>query len=106
MYLIPRYIQLDGLDTFVLDGFEEDINIDSGAISHILENLSQLTTLRIRNMNKIEKESLENLIETTCDLIRVSPPKLIILDLSGIGGTTEQGVMLLEAMHDTQMLIK
>ena len=74
MYLLPRFIQEDGLSEFVLDGLKEGLVLDLSEMRHLFEDNSELTKLSIRNTSKIDPESLGQLITMVCDLIRSRPP--------------------------------
>ena len=74
MYLIPQFIQEDGLSEFVLDGLKESLVLDLGEMRHLFEDNSELTKLSIKNTSKIDPESLRQLITMVCDLIRSRPP--------------------------------
>ena len=106
MYLIPQFIQEDGLSEFVLDGLKEGLVLDLGEMRHLFEDNRELRKLGIRNTNKIDPESLAQLITMISDLIRSQPPQLTELDLEGIGGSAEQGCQLMEALLDSQLQVK
>ena len=74
MYLLPRFIQEDGLSEFVLDGLKKGLVLDLGEMRHLFEDKSELTKLSIRNTSEIDPESLGQLITLLCDLIRSRPP--------------------------------
>ena len=106
MYLLPRFISDSGLAEFVLDGLSKDAVIDMGAMAHILEEPHELRKLGIRNINEINAESHGELITTIRDLIQSEPTKLEELDFCAIGGSTEQGGQVLDAIHDSEMQVK
>ena len=74
MYLLPRFIQEDGLSELVLDGLKEGLVLDLSEMRPLFEDNSALTKLSIKNTSKIDPESLGRLITMVCDLIRSRPP--------------------------------
>ena len=74
MYLLPQFIQFDGLSEFVLDGLKAGLVLDLGGMRHLFEDNSELRKLSIKNTSKIDPESLVLLITMICDLIRSQPP--------------------------------
>ena len=106
MFLLPRFIQDDGLTEFVLDGLKEGLVLDLSEMRHLFEDNSELIKLSIKNTNKIDPESLGQLITMICDLIRSKPPQLTDLDFEGIGGSAEQGHQILEALYDSELQVK
>ena len=45
MYLLPQFIQDDGLSEFVLDGLKEGLVLDLGEMRHLFEDNTELTKL-------------------------------------------------------------
>ena len=89
--MLSRFISSEGLSEFVLDGLEDDVVVDLGAMRLILAALSELRKLSIRNTNQIDAKPLGELVTLISDLIKSEPPKLEELDFSGLGGSAEQG---------------
>ena len=91
LYFFPRFINSYGLTEFVIDGVRSGIEVDSGAIRHILEQTNELTKLSLRNTENIYTESIGNLIDIVSDLIKSMPPRLRELEFARVGGSTKQG---------------
>ena len=91
LYFFPRFINSYGLAEFVIDGVRSGIEVDSGAIRHILEQTNELTKLSLRNTENIYTESIGNLIDIVSDLIKSMPPRLRELEFARVGGSTKQG---------------
>ena len=106
MYLLPRFTQEDGLSEFVLDGLKEGLVLDLGEMRHLFEDNSGLTKLSVKNTNKIDPESLGQLITMICDLIRSKPAQLTDLDFENIGGSAEQGCQIMEALLDSELQLR
>ena len=104
--MIPQFIGVNGLLEFVLNGLQKNSAIDLSAIKFILEETHEMRKLSIKNVNQILPESLDELISISGDLIRSHLPKLIELDLGGIGGDAEQGTYLLDAIYGAEMQLK
>ena len=62
MYMLSRFISARGLFEFVLDGLEDDIVIDVGAIRGILEASNELRKLSVRNTNWTQSEDYLSLL--------------------------------------------
>ena len=104
--MLFRFISGNGLYKFSLDGLKEGVALDIGAIRQMLEKTGKLTKLSIRNANNIDAQSHGELITMISDLIQSEPPKLEELDFCGIGGPTEQGSQVLQAIYDSEMQFK
>ena len=57
-------------------------------------------------MNGIKSSSLAELIDIVTSIIMAGPQKLTELDLRGIGGSREQGELLLDALIQTPLQLK
>ena len=57
-------------------------------------------------MSGIKPSSLADLIDLVTSLIMVGPQKLTELDLRGIGGSREQGELMLDALIQTPLQLK
>ena len=91
----------NGLSELVVDGVKAGMEIESGALRHILEQTNELTKLSIRNTESIDAESIDNLINIVSELIHSVPPRLRELDFVSIGGSAEQGEQILMALCDS-----
>ena len=58
----------------MLDGLKRGLVLDLSEMRHLFEDNSELTKLSVKNTNKIDPESLGQLITMICDLIRSQPP--------------------------------
>ena len=101
--MLSQYIGDHGLAEFVIDGLKRGIHVDVGAMRDILEETHELRKLSLRNANEIKSESLGDLITMIRDLIQSQPPRLAEIDFGGIGGSTEQGIKLLDAIYESGM---
>ena len=81
------------------------MEIDSGAMRHILDQTNELEKLSIRNTSSIDTESIGNLINIISDLIKSMPPRLKELDLTRIEGSASHGEQILEALYNSQLQI-
>ena len=106
MYLLPRFIQVGGLSYFVLDGLKEGLVLDLSEMRQLFLDNGELKKLSVKRTDKIDAESLGQLITMICDLIRSQPPQLTELDFAGIGGSAEQGCQIMEALYDSELQIK
>ena len=77
------------------------MTIDTAALVHILQQSSKLTKLCLRNMDGVKSSSFEELIEIVTSIIMAGPKSLTELDLRGIGGSKEQGELILDALIQT-----
>ena len=57
-------------------------------------------------MNGIKSSSLAELIDLVTSIIIFGPQRLTDLDLRGIGGSREQGELLLDALIQTPLQLK
>ena len=57
-------------------------------------------------MSGVKPSSLADLIDLVTSLIMAGPQKLTELDLRGIGGSREQGELLLDALIQTPLQLK
>ena len=101
MYFLPKWIQTDGLEMFVLDGLSPQMIIDTTALGEILQKKQELKKLVFKSLGGIESDSLANLIDLVDCIIRARPLRLKEIDLGGIGGSKEQGQQLLQALSET-----
>ena len=60
--MLSRFISSEGLSEFVLDGLEDDVVMDLGAMRLILEASSELRKLSLRNTIWIQSESHSELL--------------------------------------------
>ena len=60
--MLSRFIGSEGLSEFVLDGLEDDVVMDLGAMRLILEASSELRKLSLRNTIWIQSESYSELL--------------------------------------------
>ena len=60
--MLSRFISSEGLSEFVLDGLEDDVVMDLGAMRLILEASSELRKLSLRNTIWIQSESYSELL--------------------------------------------
>ena len=61
----------NGLSELVVDGVKAGMEIDSGAMRHILDQTNELEKLSIRKTSSLETESIVNLINIIRDLSRL-----------------------------------
>ena len=90
----------------MLDGLKRGLVLDLSEMRHLFEDNSELTRLSVKNTNKIDPESLRQLITMVCDLIRSKPAKLTDLDFESIGGSAEQGCQIMEALLDSELQLR
>ena len=62
MYLLSRFIRDSGLSEFILDGLEDGVDIDVGAMRLILETSSELKKVCIRNTSWTQSEDCSELL--------------------------------------------
>ena len=79
------------------------MTIDTAALVHILQQTSKLTKLCVRYMDGVKSSSLAELIDIVSSIIMVGPQRLTELDLRGIGGSKEQGELILDALIQTPL---
>ena len=101
MYFLPKWIQTDGLEIFVLEGLSPEMIVDTTALGQILQKKQELKKLVFRSLDGIESDSLAKLIDLVENIIRAGPLRLKEIDLGGIGGSKEQGQQLLQALSET-----
>ena len=94
-------MNIHGLSEFTIDGVKYGMEIDSGALRHILEQTNELRKLSIRNTESIEMESIGNMINIVSDLIMSMPPRLRELDLASIEGSAEHSEQIITALYDS-----
>ena len=57
-------------------------------------------------MDGIKSSSLADLIDLVASIIRAAPQRLTEIDLRDIGGSREQGELILDALLHTQLQLK